>query len=140
MFCQLCINNSQDEEFPHSDRRVPQQTDKYECFVFAKKRCMHLAQSHIALEVTLNIEFYPQDKSTTCTTRSWQQYSSRETKQSPDTALHQNLFKYLTAQDTSGTPTLIKNNRILARPGNQCYLQPRSKIKVNRVVSVPCIE
>ena len=55
------------------------------------------------------------------------------------TALHQSLSKYLTAQDTRGTPTITKHNRTLARLGNLLYIQPRSTIKVNRAFSVPCI-
>ena len=47
------------------------------------------------------------------------------------TTLHRSLFKYLTAQDTCGTPTLTKNNRTLARLGNLLCLQPRSTIKVS---------
>ena len=42
------------------------------------------------------------------------------------TALHQSLSKYLTAQDTLGTPTLIKYNRTLVRLGNLLSLQPQS--------------
>ena len=47
------------------------------------------------------------------------------------TALHRSLSKYLTAQDTRGTPTLTKRKRILARFGNLLYLQPRFIINVN---------
>ena len=56
------------------------------------------------------------------------------------TALNQGLSKYLTAQDTCGTPTLTKHNRTLARLGNLLSLQPRSTIKVNCIFSVPTIE
>ena len=56
------------------------------------------------------------------------------------TALHQNLFKYLTAQDTCGTPTLIKHNRTLARLGDLLYLQPQSTITISMFSSVPYFE
>ena len=56
------------------------------------------------------------------------------------TALHRIFSKYMTAQDTRGTPTLTKHNITLARLGNLLYLQPRSTIKVNGFFSVPCIE
>ena len=46
------------------------------------------------------------------------------------TSLHCSLSKYLTAQDTRGTPTLPKHNRILTRLG--ILLQPRSTIKVDK--------
>ena len=49
------------------------------------------------------------------------------------TALHQGLSKYLTAQDTRGTPTLTKHNRTLSRLGNLLPLQPRSTTNVNWV-------
>ena len=39
------------------------------------------------------------------------------------TALHRSLSKYLTAQDTRGTPTLTKHNRTLAMLGNLLYLR-----------------
>ena len=48
--------------------------------------------------------------------------------------------KYLTAQDTCGTPTQTKHKKTLARLGNLQYLQPRYTIKVNSVFSVSCIE
>ena len=46
------------------------------------------------------------------------------------TALHRGLSKYLTAQDTHGTPTLTKHNRSLARLGYLLSLKPWSTIKV----------
>ena len=50
------------------------------------------------------------------------------------TVLHQSLSKYLTAQDTRGTPTLTKHNRNLARLRDLLSLPPQSTtIKVNRV-------
>ena len=45
-------------------------------------------------------------------------------------ALNRSLSKYLTAQDTRGTPTLTKENRTLARLGSLLFLRPRSTIKV----------
>ena len=56
------------------------------------------------------------------------------------TALHRGLAKYLTAQDTRGTPTPTKHNRALVRLGNLLSLQPGSTIKVKRFFSVPSIE
>ena len=45
------------------------------------------------------------------------------------TALHQGLFKYLTAEDICDTPTITKHDRSLFRLGNLLLLQPRSMIK-----------
>ena len=53
------------------------------------------------------------------------------------TALHRGLSKYLTAQDTRGTPTLTKQNRTPARIGNLLSLQPGSTLKVERVFFCP---
>ena len=58
-------------------------------------------------------------------------HMAREYCHTSSTALHQSLSKYLTAQDTRGTPTLTEHNRALARLGNLLYVQPRSTIKVN---------
>ena len=52
------------------------------------------------------------------------------------TALHQGLSKYLTAQDTSCTPTLTKNNSTLSRLGYLLSLQPRFKIRLNFFLSL----
>ena len=56
------------------------------------------------------------------------------------TALHRGLSKYLTAQDTHITPTIIKQNRTLARLGNLLSLQPQSTIQINRAFYVPSFE
>ena len=63
-------------------------------------------------------------------------YYYQQKKQYQYTALHRSLSKYLTAQDTCGTPTLTKNNRILARLGNLLYLQSWYMIKVNSFQSI----
>ena len=55
---------------------------------------------------------------------------------SQTSTLHQSLSKYLTTQDTCGTPTPTKHNRTLARLGN-LPLQPRSTIKLNSVFFCP---
>ena len=46
------------------------------------------------------------------------------------TALYRGLSKYLTAQDTRGTPTLTKYNRTLTMLGKLLSLQPQSTIPV----------
>ena len=64
-----------------------------------------------------------------------QSLMSKIFRNSECTALHQSLSKYLTAQDTRGTPTQTKHNRTLARLGNLLYLQSWYTLKMNRFFS-----
>ena len=56
-----------------------------------------------------------------------------------DTALHESLSKYLTAQDTHGTQTLTKHHRFLSRLGNLLSLQAWYTIQVDSALSVQSI-
>ena len=51
------------------------------------------------------------------------------------TAVHQNVSKYLTAQDTHISPTLTKNSRTLLRHGNLLSLQSQSTIQEYKAFS-----
>ena len=89
----------------------------------------HLTLHLLIIDVTSH-DFWPQAfYETDCKLAKWFHVQFRNT---PFTDVHRRLSKYLTAQDTRGTPILTNHNRTLTRLGNILYLKSWSTIKVKR--------